>query len=114
MNPFAEGTEEHAEWYRQEEADRRAGAALLDEVHAAMTRYVIFPSPENVDAHVLWTAATHGQDAWEHAPRSAVVSPEKRCGKSRLMDVTEALAHDPLVTVNISSAALVRAVTDEN
>lgn len=90
------------------------GAALLDELRAALLRYVVFPSPETADAVTLWIAATHGQDAWEHAPRCAVVSPEKRCGKSRLMDITEATCHKSLVTVNISPAALVRSVTHED
>ncbi len=90
------------------------GAYLLDELRAALTRYVIFPSPEVADAVTLWIAATHGQDAWEHAPRCAVCSPEKRCGKSRLLDIAEATCHQSLVTVNISPAALVRSVGHEN
>ncbi len=89
-------------------------AALLAELRAALTRYVVFPSPEAADAVTLWVAATHGQDAWEHAPRCAVVSPEKRCGKSRLLDIAEATCHQSLVTVNISPAALVRSVTTED
>ena len=59
------------------------GAALLDEVHAAYTRYVIFPSPEAADAVTLYTAATHAQTAWEHASRLVIKSPIKRCGKTR-------------------------------
>lgn len=90
------------------------GAALLDELRAALNRYVVLPSPEAADAVTLWIAATHGQDAWEHAPRCAVVAPEKRCGKSRLLDIAEATCHQSLVTVNISPAALVRSVTSED
>jgi hypothetical protein len=90
------------------------GARLLDAVHAALVRYVVFPSPQAADAVTLWIAATHAQDAFEHAPRLAAVSPEKRCGKSRLMDVAEALCHKSFVTINISSAALARTVTREN
>lgn len=92
------------------EDDDQDGAVLLDRVHAAFGRYVIFPSPEAHDAAVLWCAATHGQPAWEHAPRLAAISPVKRCGKSRLMDVTEAVCHNVLMTVNISVAALVRSI----
>lgn len=90
------------------------GAGLLDELHAALLRYVIFPSVESGYALTLWIAATHAQDAWEHAPRCAVTSPEKRCGKSRLLDIAEATAYASLVTVNISPAALVRSITDTN
>lgn len=90
------------------------GAALLNELRAALVKYVVFPTPEAADALTLWVAASHAQDAWEHAPRCAVVSPEKRCGKSRLLDVAEATSKRALVTVNISAAALVRAVSDED
>jgi hypothetical protein len=54
---------------------RADGAVLLKELHAALCRYVVFPSPQAADATTLWVAATHAQPAWEHAPRLAVVSP---------------------------------------
>ena len=44
-------------------------AALLDDVRAALTRFVILPSDATTDAVVLWIAATHAQPAWAHAPR---------------------------------------------
>jgi Protein of unknown function (DUF3631) len=88
------------------------GDQVLNEVHAAFGKYVVFPAAEAHDATVLWSAATHGQQSWEHAPRLAVLSPEKRCGKSRLMDVAEALCYHPLVTVNASTAAVVRSITE--
>ena len=90
------------------------GVELLDELHAAFGRYVVFPSPEAHDATVLWCAATHGQPAWEHAPRLTPISPEKRCGKSRLMDVAEAVCHHVLITVNASTAAVVRSITHDD
>src|SRR5829696_6485320 len=90
------------------------GDVLLKEVHAAFGRYVVFPSPEAHDATVLWCAATHGQPAWEHAPRLTPTSPEKRCGKSRLMDVAEAVCHLTMITVNASTAAVVRSITEED
>jgi hypothetical protein len=92
---------------------RVSGADLLDELHAAFTKYVAFPSAAAADAVVLWVAATHAQPAWEHGPRLALLSPVKRCGKSRLLDVIEATCHSPLMTVNASVAALVRSITDD-
>ncbi|WP_395105268.1 DUF3631 domain-containing protein [Actinomadura sp. SCN-SB] len=89
------------------------GAALLDELRAAFVRYVILPSDEAYDAVTLWTAATHAQPAWQHATRLAITAPEKRCGKSRLMDVITETCHNPLITVNISPAALVRSIDDD-
>ncbi|GGM43921.1 DUF3631 domain-containing protein [Dactylosporangium sucinum] len=90
------------------------GAAILDQLHATLTRYVVLPSPEAVDAVTLWIAATHAQPAWAHAPRLVIRAPEKRCGKSRLLDVVEGTSCNPLITVNASPAAVYRAIgTDE-
>lgn len=89
------------------------GVALLDAVHAALTRYVVLPSATAVDAVVLWIAATHAQTAWAHAPRLVIRAPERRCGKSRLLDLVEALCHDPLITVNASPAAVYRSITTD-
>jgi hypothetical protein len=90
------------------------GAKLLNEVRDALSRYVVFPSIEALDAAVLWCAATHAQNAWEHAPRLAVTSPEKRCGKSRLMDVSAEICNRVIITVNASTAAVVRSITDQD
>jgi len=90
------------------------GAAILGQLHRALTRYVILPSPEAVVAVVLWIAATHAQPAWACAPRLVIRAPEKRCGKSRLLDVVEGTCHNPLITVNGSPAAVYRSIgTDD-
>ena len=53
---------------------RRAGrgAELLNDVRAALTTYVVLPSPQAADAVTLWIAATHAQPAWAHAPRLVI------------------------------------------
>lgn len=89
------------------------GALLLDALLAALTRYVILPTPEAADAVVLWIAASHAQPAWAHAPRLVIRAPEKRCGKSRLLDVVEATCHNPFITVNSSSAAVYRSISED-
>ncbi|REE96632.1 DUF3631 domain-containing protein [Thermomonospora umbrina] len=89
------------------------GAALLDALLAALTRYVILPNEHTAHAVVLWVAATHAQPAWAHAPRLVIRAPEKRCGKSRLLDVVEATCHDPFITVNSSTAAVYRSISED-
>lgn len=86
------------------------GADLLDELHATLTRYVVLPSTEAVDSVVLWIAATHALEAFEHATRLAVDSPVKRCGKTRLIEVLGALAYNTVSTTNISVPALFRMI----
>jgi hypothetical protein len=86
------------------------GAGLLADVRASLVRYVAFPSEHAVVAVVLWIVATHAISAWEHATRLAIHSPVKRCGKSRLLEIIEALVHAPMATTNISVAALFRTI----
>ena len=92
------------------QADIEPGAALLDDVHRTLTKYVVLPSPEAVDAVVLWIAATHGLAAFEHATRLAVNSPVKRCGKSRLLEIIQGTAYNTVPTTNISVPALFRMI----
>ncbi|MGH3511181.1 MAG: DUF3631 domain-containing protein [Acidimicrobiales bacterium] len=89
------------------------GAVLLDAVRAALARYVVLPTPQAADAVTLWIAATHAQPAWAHAPRLVIRGPEKRCGKSRLLDAVEALCRDPFITVNSSPAAVYRSISED-
>lgn len=91
----------------------QGGGELLDELKATLQRYIILPSEEAADAVTLWVAATHAVPAWEIATRLFISSPQKRCGKSRLLDIIEAVAYEALVTVNISPAALVRSIGDD-
>jgi hypothetical protein len=86
------------------------GALILAELRAILTRYVILPSAEAAVAVALWIAATHAQQSWAHAPRLVIRAPEKRCGKSRLLDIVEGTCHAPLITVNASPAAVYRAI----
>lgn len=87
-----------------------SGADLLDELAGVLARYVVLPSPEALDAVVLWITATHGQPTWTHAPRLVVKSPLKRCGKSRLLDVVEATSHAATMTMNATVAAIFRSI----
>lgn len=92
------------------EPDSWDGAGLLDAVRHLVRRFVVPPSDHALDAVVLWCAATHAVEHFEHATRLAVHSPEKRCGKSRLLEVVEALSHHPVATTNASVAALFRMI----
>jgi hypothetical protein len=94
------------------EAAGSDGAAVLAEVRAVLTRYVVFPSGEAADAATLYAAATHAVRHLEFASRLVVKSPVKRCGKTRLLDVLGQLVHAPLISADISAAALVRSVGD--
>ena len=85
------------------------GAALLDELTAAVRRHVVLGAAEAA-AVALWVAAVHAFDAWPIFPRLFVSSPEKGCGKSTLLDVLSRLVPKSLAASNITAAALFRVI----
>jgi hypothetical protein len=90
------------------------GAAMLDELRDAFRRYVVFPTSHALDAAVLWSVATHAQRVATHATRLVLTSPERRCGKSRLLDVIAATCHRPLITANATVAAIFRTIVADD
>jgi Protein of unknown function (DUF3631) len=86
------------------------GAELLEDLYNRITDYVVLPSDEAAVAVTLWIAATHAQQAWQHATRLRIGSPLKRCGKTRLLDVIENTCHRPVSTVDATIAALFRSI----
>jgi hypothetical protein len=95
------------------EPNASKGSLLLDALYTALNRYVVLPTPQATDAVTLWIAASHAQPAWAHAPRLVIRGPEKRCGKSRLLDIVEATCHEPFITVNSSPAAVYRSISND-
>jgi Protein of unknown function (DUF3631) len=89
------------------------GEQLLDDVLATVNRYVKFPDDHAAVAVTLWIAATHAIECWNAAPRLVLNSPQKRCGKTRALDVIGGLCHKPLITVNASAAAIFRSLTGD-
>lgn len=89
------------------------GADVLDAVREVLTRFVVLPSSAATDAVTLWIAATHAVDHIEHATRLVIKSPEKRCGKTRLLDVLEGTVRAPIATVSASVAALFRLIGEQ-
>lgn len=85
------------------------GAALLEEMRQTIERYMALLPGVSV-ATALWVLADWALDAWTIFPRLAIVSPTMRCGKSRLLDILEALVPRPKPTVNLSVAVLFRIV----
>ena len=61
-------------------------------------------------AVALWIVATHCLPAFECAPRLVITSPQKRCAKSRLLDIIAGTCHHPLVTANATVPAVFRSL----
>jgi hypothetical protein len=90
------------------------GADLLDDLLATFKRYVALPDHHCAVAVTLWTATTHALPAFEFAPRLVATSPQKRCGKTRLLDIIGGTCHKPLSTVDATVAAVFRSLGGEH
>src|SRR6266536_2879762 len=81
-----------------------SGLANLD---ALIARYLVL-SPEQRTVVALWIIHTHAVQHFEQTPYLSVTSPEKQCGKSRLLEVLELLVARPWMVVAPSEAVLYR------
>jgi hypothetical protein len=98
---------EHDPW-----PDPVDGSALLHEVASAIVRYVVL-SGESAVAIALWVVHAHAFKSSLITPRLVITSPEKRCGKTRLLQVIWPLVPKPLLAANITAPAMFRTVAAE-
>jgi putative DNA primase/helicase len=84
-------------------------AVLLDAVSSVIRRYVIL-SDHEADIVALWILHCYVFDAFQCTPRLAITSPEKRCGKTTLLDVIGCLVPKALPASNITAAATFRTI----
>lgn len=84
-------------------------AALLGELVSLVHRFVVMTEAQAV-AWALWVAHTHVLDAADETPYLSITSPEKRSGKTRVLEVSELVVARPWKTDRVSAAALVRKI----
>jgi hypothetical protein len=85
------------------------GAANLRDAEAFIRRYLVLPAGALLPI-VLWGTGTHLFSSFDCFPYLAVVSPTKRCGKTRLLEVLGLMCSNAERTSNISEAALFRLI----
>ena len=85
------------------------GQALLNEMHGVFNRYLVLP--EHATASLaLWTLHTYSFHLGNISAYLALLSPEKRCGKTTALTVLSEIAHRALPASNISGAAVFRVI----
>jgi len=87
----------------------RSLAELLSAVEELLIRYVVVP-PAGAVAIVLWVAHAHAVQGSDVTPYLHISSPEKRCGKTRLLEVVELLVPRPWRAAGVSEAVLYRRI----
>lgn len=85
------------------------GAELLEALEGTFTTYLALPDGA-ATALALWTVHAHAHDASPVSPVLALTSPEKRCGKTTLLELLSALVPRPLPASNLTPAVVFRAV----
>ncbi|MBZ0253684.1 MAG: hypothetical protein K8I02_10125, partial [Candidatus Methylomirabilis sp.] len=88
------------------------GAPLLSALADAIAAYVVVPEGA-ADAMALWSVFAHAHDAFYFSPYLALLSPEKRCGKTTAVGVLARLAPRALPVSSVSGAGLFRAIETE-
>jgi hypothetical protein len=89
---------------------QRTFAELLDDLCAFLQRYVVFAIPEQPVAIALWVIHSWALNAFDYTPYLHVASPEKQCGKTRLLDCLELLTPNPWRAILPSEAVLFRKI----
>jgi putative DNA primase/helicase len=90
-------------------SDPVSGHHLLVEMTAALERYVVLPVHSAL-AISLWIIRAHADDCFDTNPRLALLSPEKRCGKTTLLEIIAKLVPRALATSNVRPAVIYRTI----
>jgi hypothetical protein len=88
------------------------GARLLDDIVTFLRRFVVLTEAQAF-AIALWVVHSHAFAAALVTPYLYIRSPEKRSGKTRLLEVLQLLVANPWRTGRTSVAALIRKVSEE-
>lgn len=83
---------------------------ILDEIEEFLRERVILKSDAEYKAVTLWIGFANSVDEYDFSPRLAIFSPEKRCGKTLLLEVISHLILNSRMTSSISAAALYRTI----
>jgi hypothetical protein len=86
-------------------------SGVITSVESFIRRFCILPDAAYFPL-ATWAAATHLPDAFDAFPYIALLSPAKRCGKTRVLEVLELLTSKAWRGTSATSAALFRMMED--
>src|SRR4051794_17242833 len=88
---------------------RTRDATLASDIVAFVRQYVVM-SDDKLLILALWVIHTHIIRAFDQTPYLSVTSPEKQCGKSRLLEILEMLVARGWLVIQPSEAVVYRQV----
>jgi hypothetical protein len=84
---------------------------VIAEAERVIRRYAILPEVAYLPL-ATWTVAAYAPEVFDAFPYIALVSPAKRCGKTRVLEILEALIKNAWRGTSPTSAALYRMMAD--
>jgi putative DNA primase/helicase len=106
VNDFQSSNSDHSSSISAESPDL---GALLNAVSAKLGRHLVLPA-HAADAIALWILLAYCHHAVYVSPILALISPERRCGKTTALGLVSGLVPNSIATANITSAALYRVI----
>jgi hypothetical protein len=88
-------------------------SGILGDVCKFLNDYIVLP-PTNDTIIAAWVVGAWAADAWDRFPHLAISSPEKRCGKTRLLQLLANITPRASYLCNISPPALYRLIEQEH
>jgi hypothetical protein len=85
---------------------------LLESLTGLFGKYMAFASEHEARALALWCLHTYVFAAFDQSPVLCIRSPERSCGKTRLVELTNCFARDSEVFINASPAFIYRLIED--
>jgi hypothetical protein len=79
-------------------------------VEAFFNRFIVFSNRSQSPVIALWVLHAWAKDAFDYTPYLHIHSPEKRCGKTLVLDLLGLLVPEPWPVVGPSEAVLFRAI----
>lgn len=92
---------------------RAARSTVQGDLHLEVARFIrtyVVMTDAQAQVIALWTIHTHCFEVFQQTPYLSVTSPEKGCGKSRLLEVLQHLVCNPWMAITPSEAVLYRYV----
>ncbi len=107
-----EVTQRSAENRPVTEVEPTAGCLVLEKLLRFIGRFV-FLSRSQIVIVALWVVHTYTFESSDATPYLTITSAEKQSGKSRLLEILEALVVKPWLTGRVTAAVLARKVDSE-
>ena len=85
------------------------GIDLLRDIVGLLKAHAILPKGA-AEAIALWIVGSYCYDSFRIFPKLLLSSPEKRCGKSTLLEIVRSLSHRALMASNITPSAIFRCI----